>query len=96
MRLAGMCTEYSKKAMPQLNAAAKYHGFPDHCFRWKYHAVSMKQFEMANRTRVFASTDIRCAHSVGCFVYESIIVRTESVIPEFRIWKGYLGMRHFL
>jgi hypothetical protein len=43
MRFAGTCTMYLKNAIPQLMAAAMYHGFNDKFLRWAYEAQTHEQ-----------------------------------------------------
>jgi len=45
IRFAGMCTVYSKNAIPQLTSAAMYQGRCWRALRCRYHAVSMKRLE---------------------------------------------------
>src|SRR5688572_11169141 len=45
MRLAGTCSRYSKRAMPQLTSAAIHQGFADSSRRCAYQAKVMKTFE---------------------------------------------------
>jgi hypothetical protein len=55
MRLAGTCSRYSKRAMPQLASAAIHHGEDCRCFRWPYHANVMKRFDAASSVAVAAT-----------------------------------------
>ena len=54
MRFAGTCTMYSKNAIPQLMAAATYHGFNDKILRWAYQANVINKFEIASNVTVNA------------------------------------------
>src|SRR5512143_45954 len=52
MRLAGTCSRYSSKAMPQLANAASIHGWLFISFRCAYQAKVMKTLEQVSRIRV--------------------------------------------
>src|SRR5258708_33677213 len=54
MRLAGTCSRYSKRAMPQLTSAARYQGVEVRYFRWPYHANVMNRFDAASSVTVVA------------------------------------------
>src|SRR5438105_11712578 len=45
MRLAGTCSRYSNRAMPQLTSAAIHHGLAESSFKWAYQAKIMNTFE---------------------------------------------------
>src|ERR1700758_3743752 len=60
MRLAGTCSRYSKRAMPQLTMATTYHGEPVlKNFRWPYQAAVMKTFEATSSRMVCNDSGIR-------------------------------------
>src|SRR5690242_17173466 len=49
MRLAGTCSRYSKRAMPQLASAAIHQGLAESSFRCAYHAKVMNTLEATSR-----------------------------------------------
>ena len=55
MRFAGICTMYSKKAIPQLNSAAIYKGLDARYLRCKYHALSMNMLDTTSSRMVLVS-----------------------------------------
>src|SRR3954467_2074198 len=50
MRLAGTCRRYSKRAIPQLAAAAAHHGQAARFLRCAYHAKVMNTLEATSST----------------------------------------------
>src|SRR6478609_1952019 len=52
MRLAGTCSRYSNRAIPQLAKAATIHGRPLRLRRWAYQAKVMNTFERTSRPTV--------------------------------------------
>src|SRR6516164_3611194 len=56
MRLAGTCSRYSNRAIPQLASAARYHGRSSRFLRWAYHAKVMKTLEAMSSSTVGTTT----------------------------------------
>src|SRR3990167_10362271 len=52
MRLAGTCSKYSNRAMPQLTSAAVYQGTVAKLFRWPYQAKVMNTLLAISNTMV--------------------------------------------
>src|SRR5690349_10710023 len=58
MRLAGTCSRYSNRAMPQLIRAAMYQARLFRLFRCPYQAKVMKMFDSTSRPAVWKKTGI--------------------------------------
>src|SRR5215213_631770 len=58
MRLAGTCSRYSNRAMPQLTTAARYHGRSARFWRCAYHANVMNTFEQSSSSAAWTMTSV--------------------------------------
>src|SRR2546428_654892 len=56
MRLAGTCSRYSARAMPQLTMAAVYQGAVARFFRWPYQASVMNTLEPTSSSTAWNGT----------------------------------------
>src|SRR5580698_3036787 len=56
MRLAGTCSRYSNRAIPQLTSAATTQGRVFNSLRWPYQAKVMKTFDIDSSATVCSKT----------------------------------------
>src|SRR5688572_6068209 len=73
MRLAGTCSRYSNRAMPQLISAAMYHGDARSSLRCAYHAKVMKRLERPSRIAVLRMTGMALRYgNMGTWEYAKL------------------------